>query len=593
MHTDNRHAWARLRARTAGGVVLSQATLKLTGLFVVLLVAQAFPSLVLPLRPIIIERAPLFDPAGLPSLHPSSPASRPRRALRYGLDISSAVGAPRASPPPAPVLPRSPAALASHTFEQRLGSSPSSFAAPFSEARSAHDTLDPPGLSTGIPPLHRFPQGPASRHIQARASEFQFPSSLVTLPPTPRHHQPSCQPGEADLASGNTEATSAEMARLLDSEPTHPVLPPRMPLPPAAFPQGCPGCGRQVTPGTPGLTAMGRTWHQKCFRCGYCKRNMAHGHVTPVTFAAGRPVCGRCRHARLRAREKASPSCAVCARNLAGASQVSANFWGEAFCQEHVPGASVCLGCGRLQPHGAPEPFVVSPTLHICHACMATAAPVNATLAMVRDYMGVQGLALPEAMTLSVAQVSYEELAQDWPATAGADSAAAYPNARMRFKNAGAGARVPERVEVLAAPLPVERLAADLVHELMHAHLNLRHPTMGRAYAPLSTAVEEGLCQFTEWLWLHRRSKDRDDSSNAGTASHRHLHPLHRPLQDYLRWQIERRRDRVYGLGFRVVRAAARCLGLSGILTVLAARNHSTPVQLDALREVIHLYHHH
>lgn len=338
----------------------------------------------------------------------------------------------------------------------------------------------------------------------------------------------------------------------------------------------CAGCGRAIRGRY--FTALGRAWHQECFRCAGCgqviqeqrflerdgrpyHRACYHERFSPRCAACGRPIAGECTTAMGRRwhpehfvctrcrrpfagqgyyehdgraycegcyNELFGRRCAVCSEYIKGT--YYSDGWGNPYCARHEGKVARCFSCGRhiaKRLTGGGVRFRDGRAM--CNLCRQTGIdrpqeglPV---LAEVRRALAGMGLDLG-TVAIPLRLVAQPALLD--PSDAPSGSALG----RLCSTSWREGGRVVQREvkEMLVLHgLPREHFATIVAHELGHAWLALH------VLHELSREVEEGLCELTEYLWLRRQ----------GTPEAARRIRL-----------MEQNEDPIYGAGFRAARRA-------------------------------------
>ena len=296
-----------------------------------------------------------------------------------------------------------------------------------------------------------------------------------------------------------------------------------------AFAPRCAACNRPIS--GPYVTALGKKWHPEHFVCTACKKPFGkHGFVKH----RGRPYHERCYL------ERFAPRCDVCGESIRGPYVTTTT--GETFCEHHKGEIPECSSCGRLASDRLTGGHVhYEDGRVICNLCRPTAVEREGEgeqlLSNVRHTLDKEGLTLGKAK-IPLRLVDQNELNRRVKRRR-----TKTPAGMARTQLTMQGDEVVERklIEILALRgLPRDHLAAVLAHEIGHAWLFLN------AYPKLAPKVEEGICELFSYLWLNRQPGE-------GAARRIRL--------------LEKNRDRVYGTGFRTVRRALRKRSLKRLLS--------------------------
>ena len=320
----------------------------------------------------------------------------------------------------------------------------------------------------------------------------------------------------------------------------------------------CARCGKHISGRY--IQALGRSWHESCFRCAGCSRPIGerqlltyqgqpyhsqcyHARFSPRCAACGQPIIGRriealgkqwhpehfvCAHCGkpfaggvfyerngLAYCERDyhhlfSPRCAICGQPMRGT--YLTNAWGESFCQRHEGQYPKCFSCGRLissQLTGGGVRYGDGRSM--CNICRRTAIDHNQAgqrlLAQVQRGLTRAGLDMSR-MRIPLRLTDQAELHQ-----LSTNPYSKQPTGMARTQSTTRNGQIIDRqvTEILILHgLPREHAAGVMAHELGHAWLFLH------AYPTLPPMVEEDLCNLCTYLWL--RQKQSDTRSYRGGA---------------------------------------------------------------------------
>jgi len=364
------------------------------------------------------------------------------------------------------------------------------------------------------------------------------------------------------------------------------------------------------------ITAMGRQWHPKCFRCSGCNGALADSRTGQATFAVheGQPMHSEC------FRNLHHPRCCACGDFIqAGGDGLiryhELPFWGLKVCLSHRSetrqGGGLCTACGRPAMHGSGQELVdLGDGRSCCQVCIAFAvfdtAEAMPLFAKVNEFFGSVGLApatqeqgghipllLVDSPSLNEQHRAVSNLSghahagsNEWGehadhqvyshtrglclAEAGEiQTVARSPGlSRMGFSPQWTRrvVRVQEVREVSAIlvlfGLPRDLTSSILAHELMHAYLRL-NKGMPRS---IDHQAEEGLCQLMAYLWLEQGIPILDADAGLDPS----LAKVRDELRAYFRFQITTDPSEAYGEGFRKASRAFHAWGLDATLAYVA-----------------------
>lgn len=234
------------------------------------------------------------------------------------------------------------------------------------------------------------------------------------------------------------------------------------------------------------------------------------------------------------------PKCSVCQKVLIGTFAV--DYWKNKYCLEHLRDAKYhkCYSCGRLICNNLTQGGVrYYDNRTVCNICRQTAVDDTGTMQKiahrVREKMIAWGLPLRDL-------VYPIKLANEYDITQGKTYPVKPPCGITKSATRMRAGKIIDKtvVEIMILyGLPKEIVAAILAHELCHVFF------VEKKFPELEPAVEEGLCELSEYLWL----SDRDT-----------------PMAKFRQWSTENNPDPIYGDGFR---AARKAMGKADIVTLL------------------------
>lgn len=294
------------------------------------------------------------------------------------------------------------------------------------------------------------------------------------------------------------------------------------------FSPRCAGCEQPITGRY--TTALGKTWHPEHFVCTTCKKPFAGSRFYERD---GKPYCEHDYH------EGFSPRCAIC--NTAMRGTYLTNAWGDSFCPAHDGQLPKCYSCSRLVSKsltGGGQRYADGRVM--CNHCRRTAidhhhtslsvlAEVRRTLARIGLDLGQHNIPLRLVDQTELNQLSTKSYSQQPSGMA---------RTQLRTRNGQVVKRQVTEILVLHG-LPREHTAAIIAHELGHAWLFLN------AYPKLPPMVEEGICEYSAYLWLKQQ----------GTAEAAYRLKL-----------LQNNKDPIYGAGFQAAYRAARGRSLAQLL---------------------------
>ena len=278
------------------------------------------------------------------------------------------------------------------------------------------------------------------------------------------------------------------------------------------------------------INAMDHEWHPECFVCAACQKPFDGS----FQVHEGKPYHAACFH------ERFSPRCAIGGEPIRAA--YLQNDWGDVYCPDHAKDCPVCFSCHRPICQRLTRGGVAYPDGRaMCNQCRKTAIDQPergaAAVALVRRTLAKHGIDLKD-VHVPIRLVLQPELDALNSKRKGAKTCGMM-RSRIFTEDKRVVKRVVEEILVLRG-LPEDHFASIMAHELGHAWLFLNE------YPPLPDAVEEGVCELCNALWLR--------SLAATPSALRRLKIM--AASD----------DAVYGRGFRAADKALQRLPLSTLL---------------------------
>lgn len=394
----------------------------------------------------------------------------------------------------------------------------------------------------------------------ARALQAQLDGEAASAPPPrPRPHPP--------------EMDDEAMARALQAR-LH-VGPSPNGAPPARDRDTCGGCGERfgMFDFRPRIVALGRSWHQGCFKCAGCKQPIVGSEFSHHDDGAGpEPWHSEC---YLKAR---FPYCAVCGAHIvpdaSGRAQwLQATIFADKVCPKHAhDGTPRCSSCGRWEPRSSKDAFVSLPGSDgrkTCLECLSASAvlsdeDVEPLYRSVRAFFDRAGLHVsgPTPPLHMVDQGTLAAAAERESETVDIRGLCMSMEHRIVAARRGPSSGtfsfvenlVPRRVGVSVTGLlviigmPRVMCGSVVAHEYMHAYIKMA------GFPQLPPVVEEGLCQLLGLLWVESDASDEGTSATEATYA------------TLVSEQIRTDRSPVYGDGLRAALAAYKKHGLGSLL---------------------------
>jgi hypothetical protein len=293
-----------------------------------------------------------------------------------------------------------------------------------------------------------------------------------------------------------------------------------------SFSPRCAGCGKPLA--RPYITALGRAWHPAHFRCERCGKPF-NGEFFEHE---GKAYCEADYH------QLFSPRCMVCGAAMRG--EYTVNGWGEQYCPRHERDLARCYSCNRPMSQRLTGGGVAyrdgRSQCNLCRQTSVHSVPAGEEImARVRATLAKSGIKVERPIPLKLAD------AMDLRRLATHDYSAdpsGIASTRLWTEGDREVGREVEGISILHG-LPEWHFAAVAAHELGHAWLFInRYPT-------LPPAVEEGICELCEYLWLREQN----------TTEAR-----------WLLEAMEQNPDPIYGEGYRAARRALDTHGLQSLL---------------------------
>ena len=279
------------------------------------------------------------------------------------------------------------------------------------------------------------------------------------------------------------------------------------------------------------VRATGAYWHPEHFVCTHCHRPLGN---SPIYEQQGMPYDAACYL------ELFGKRCAYCGKPL---NSWMHDQWGTIFCEEHQRQFPHCAYCGRLV---SPQQQKTSMKGHEnvrCPVCQSTAietvADAEPIFSRLKQWIGSQGLRYNN-LPIKLELCNRAKLAQ----YLGGQTESHSLGATMHVKYMQNGQHIRTEVSGVAvlAGLPSTLFQGVTIHELGHVWLT----THGIEH--LQPWQEEGFCELLAYrYYMHVNT----------TESLYHAQC------------IEKNPNRVYGDGFRRVRAIAARVGFERLLEVL------------------------
>lgn len=355
------------------------------------------------------------------------------------------------------------------------------------------------------------------------------------------------------------------------------------------------------------LSALGRIYHAKCFKCMGC-----HDVIDPnepfavVSGDDGQkyPMHTRCHS------EVYGYQCSVCSRKIQSGPDGLIKFIkhpffeNEIMCSHHTrKDVRQCSGCGRFEPFGQGFTDLHDFKRCLCDACIRTcildsadAKPLwDAVLKFFEHNLGLtiwsdmkdipvlivghdvlneqqrcehtghegseqimtRGLCLSEhqrGFKFMVPSFRFDRKRTSLLPTDAATSGHTYfqiPDATQSNPNATVTAIL------CLSGLPADLTASILAHEATHAWIKL-NPNFDPTH-PIPPQVEEGCCQLISMLFLTDGLQESSSNSTDG--------PSDKKLRQYFKYSIESDKNEIYGEGYRKAAKAYAQIGIEALLS--------------------------
>ena len=332
----------------------------------------------------------------------------------------------------------------------------------------------------------------------------------------------------------------------------------------------CAGCRKNISGNS--LSALGNTWHPKCFACRTCKKPIQDQNFITFSGKAFHKSCFKCLSCRKPIKsqyiehdgmpwhpvcyqKQFSELCSVCRDPLTR--QYYVDFWGNKFCSTHN-NYTQCASCSRIVCKSLTDGGMQYPDgVTICNLCglhgVATKERAERLMGEMRKSLASVGLKLNSTQT-PIYLCGRDELNE-------ASRHGFHENRPIlglaRWTISSRRGKVISRDFkdiLIQVNLPEEHFRTVAIHELTHAWFFYNQ------YQELPLEVEEGMCVLMEYIWLNSQ-KTKDAEFRMKT--------------------IEESPDPVYGDGFRAARDCLKLMPLKVLLEFLKEKG-KFPTKLTA-----------
>lgn len=274
--------------------------------------------------------------------------------------------------------------------------------------------------------------------------------------------------------------------------------------------------------------ALNAYWHPEHFVCRACGRPIGGANFQ---IHEGAPYHEECY------RDRIAERCAYCSRPLIGL--YSVDQWGTKFCQEHEYQYLHCTHCGRLVPPRDQEAGATTIRCALCRSrAIETAEQAKPIFRELIQWVSGQGLHYHN-LPLTLELCNREKLARYAGGRAQAHSLGV---TMITYTQDGCVTHHEVKGVAVLLGLPNVHFRGVVAHELGHVWLGVQ------GILDLPDWAEEGFCEL---------------------LSYRYYSQLRTPEGNHYAQSTERNPDRIYGEGFRRVRAIADRMGWQHFLNVL------------------------
>jgi len=312
------------------------------------------------------------------------------------------------------------------------------------------------------------------------------------------------------------------------------------------------------------ITALGASWHPDHFLCAGCGKPIGseqyyvhqeapyhaecyQNQVAPRCAYCGKPLLDRYQVSQGKSyhpacfREHVATRCVYCNKPLTGEYMV--NHWGEHYCKEHQADYPTCAFCGRLVPSQQLEQGARRNEYIRCPLCRSTAiestAQAQAIFTHLKQRLTTQGLIFGNA-SFGLELCDRATIASLTQGRVGTDMLGITVSTTQTINGRVVSTDV-TKIAVLHG-LPATLFQGVMMHESGHAWLTIQ------GIKGLPSWAEEGFCELLSYRFY----------TEENTVESR-----------YHAANIEKNPDKVYGEGFRRVRALADTMGFSRFVETL------------------------
>ena len=301
------------------------------------------------------------------------------------------------------------------------------------------------------------------------------------------------------------------------------------------FSPKCSGCKTPITENH--ITAMGKHFHSKCFRCKGCNKSINTDKFAEKNGFIYHIDCYSYKY---------NPKCSICLKPMVRT--YFTNSWGESYCQVHKKEFPTCYSCGRLihkRLQGKSKYY--NDGRSICGNCNKTSINTEKN-----------GLSILNQVKTDLSKIGYEfkpvyiplRLTDQLTLKKISKKKGTGQTAGMTCTNQILKDNKTVKIEVtnilILNGLPKIHFCSICAHELTHAWLFLNN------FRLLPQKVEEGLCTLSEYLWLKHINNEE--------SKYRIQCLLDNP-------------DQVYGDGFRLALESYNKFGLKEVLFKVKKNN--------------------
>mmetsp|Transcript_13460 Transcript_13460/g.19012 ORF Transcript_13460/g.19012 Transcript_13460/m.19012 type:complete len:757 (+) Transcript_13460:75-2345(+) len=370
-------------------------------------------------------------------------------------------------------------------------------------------------------------------------------------------------------------------------------------------PSTCTACGK---PATSFLVALGKKYHQDCFKCMACHEKIdSHGAFAYIKEGEKEIPLHRTCYAELY-----GVKCTVCKESIPAGPDGKVSFVKHPFfdqeqmCPKHAsnPGRR-CTGCHRFEPDGMPFADLGDSNRCVCFSCCRSvvvdyndAKPLwNRVINFFENKLGLpiwkgmsdvpilivgydalndqlrnaggahglssqimtRGLCLTEHQSgrrLKLSRLKFDKQNQSFEACDVEEQGFTFfqvPDADKCNPDASVTAIL------CLSGLPRDLTASVLAHEATHAWIKL-HPRFDIC-RPIPAVVEEGVAQLIAMLFLN------DGLEEASSDTYNDKGPSDAKLRQYFKFSIETDDHEIYGEGYRQAAKAYANIGIDALLS--------------------------